>query len=57
MKKTITKQSKIPGMKFWCERCHGEFEDVWCRRFDKSKDVVEFTFICEDCIQDDKANS
>jgi len=53
----ITKQNIIPGATFWCERCEKEgFESVWCRRFDKSKDVVEFTFICEDCIQDDKTN-
>lgn len=53
---TITKQNKIPGVTFWCERCQREegFESVWCRMFDKNEKIVEFTFICEECIRDDE---
>lgn len=49
----ITKQDTIPDMKFWCKRCERKegFESVWCERFDKNENIVEFTFICENCIQ------
>ena len=51
---TITQQNKIPEIAFWCERCEKCFKEGWCRRYDKNEKIVEFTFICEECIQDEE---